>query len=180
MARVNPDCLYLNTLVLGYGLGKLKLDRSRTRVISHAHEMQIGLLLSSRPDLVKLQLALSDVVVCCAESVKTDLIKIHHANPDSCRVITEYIPYTSPEELLNLNCQDASQSVVDSLRDLHQQGFFLFGFAGSRLIARDSIFFLSLSRSARSSLAKFLSRRFGLAAGRDPSLIRKPTATCGC
>ena len=131
MARVNPDCLYLNTLVLGYGLGKLTLDRSRTRVISHAHEMEIGLLLSSRPDLVKLQLALSDVVVCCAESVKTDLIKIHHANPDSCRVITEYIPYTSPEELLNLNCQDVSQSVVDSLRDLHQQGFFLFGFAGS-------------------------------------------------
>jgi len=131
VARVNPDCLYLNTLVLGYGLGKLELDRSRTRVISHAHEMEIGLLLSSRPDLVKLQLAFSDVVVCCAESVKTDLIKIHDANPDSCRVITEYIPYTSPEELLNLNCQDASQSVVDNLRDFHQQGFFLFGFAGS-------------------------------------------------
>jgi len=131
VAKVNPDCLYLNTLVLGYGLGKLEVDRSRTRVISHAHEMEIGLLLSSRPDLVKLQLAFSDVVVCCAESVKTDLIKIHDANPDSCRVITEYIPYTSPEELLNLNCQDASQSVVDNLRDFHQQGFFLFGFAGS-------------------------------------------------
>lgn len=153
VAKVNPDCLYLNTLVLGYCLGKLTLDRSRTRVISHGHEMELGLLISSRPDLVKVQLALSDVVVCCAESVKSNLISTHHANPEICRVITEYIPYTSPQELLSLNCHDASQSVVDNLRDLHEQGLFLFGFAGSPIDRKGFDLF--------PQLVKICAQRFG-------------------
>jgi len=147
VAKVNPDCLYLNTLVLGYCLGKLTIDRSRTKVISHGHEMELGLLLSSRPDLVKLQLALSDVVVCCAESVKSNLIKTHHANPEICRVITEYIPYTSHQELLSLNCHDASQSVVDHLKNLHEHGFFLFGFAGSPIDRKGFDLFPQLVKS---------------------------------
>jgi len=147
VAKVNPDCLYLNTLVLGYCLGKLTLDRRRTRVISHGHEMELGLLLSSTPDLVKVQLDLSDVVVCCAESVRSNLIKMHHVNPEICRVITEYIPYTSPQELLSLHCHDTSQSVVDKLRDLHEQGFFLFGFAGSPIDRKGFDLFPQLVKS---------------------------------
>jgi glycosyltransferase involved in cell wall biosynthesis len=153
VAKVNPDCLYLNTLVLGYCLGKLTLDRSRTRVISHGHEMELGLLISSRPDLVQVQLAISDVVVCCAESVKSNLISTHHANPEICRVVTEYIPYTSPQELLSLNCNDASQSVVDNLEDLHEQGFFLFGFAGSPIDRKGFDLF--------PQLVKICAQRFG-------------------
>jgi len=147
VAKVNPDCVYLNTLVLGYCLGKLTLDRRRIRVISHGHEMELGLRLSTTPDLVKVQLELSDVVVCCAESVKSNLINTHHANPEICRVITEYIPYTSRQELLSLNCHDASQSVVDNLRDLHEQGFFLFGFAGSPIDRKGFDLFPQLVKS---------------------------------
>jgi len=147
VATVKPDCLYLNTLVLGYCLGKLDVERTRIKVISHGHEMELGLLLSSRPDLVRLQLARSDVVVCCAESVRKNLIETHHANPKTALVITEYIPYASPSELLNLNCQDSSQAVVDTLRALHEQGTFLFGFAGSPIDRKGFDLFPQLVKS---------------------------------
>jgi glycosyltransferase involved in cell wall biosynthesis len=131
VAEVKPDCLYLNTLVLGASLARLELDRSQTRVISHAHEMEIGLLLSSTPADIKTQLDSSDKVICCAESVKQNLLEIHHASPSQCIVIPEYIPYSKPDELMRLHCNEASQPVVDTLQKLRDEGVFLFGFAGS-------------------------------------------------
>jgi glycosyltransferase involved in cell wall biosynthesis len=131
VAKVNPDCLYLNTLVLGYCLGKLKIDHGRVKVISHGHEMELGLLLSSTPELVKSQLDLSDFVVCCAESVKTNLIEKHQADPQQCLVINGFIPYDDPKKLLDVNCNDSTQYIVDNLKSLHETGYFLFGFAGS-------------------------------------------------
>ena len=153
VAKVNPDCLYLNTLVLGYCLGKLTIDRSRTKVISHGHEMELGLLLSSTPELVKSQLDLSDLVVCCAESVKTNLIEKHQADPQRCLIINGFIPYTEPNKLLDVNCNDSTQSIVDNLKSLHEAGFFLFGFAGSPIDRKGFDLF--------PQLVKICAQRFG-------------------
>jgi len=133
VAKVNPDCLYLNTLVLGYCLGKLTLDRSRTKVISSVHEMEIGLLLSSTQDAIKRQISISDILTCEGESVKQNLVQNHHANPNKCVVMPAYIPYKRPEEMMQLSCNDSSQSVIDTLQQFRSDNFFLFGFAGSAI-----------------------------------------------
>jgi glycosyltransferase involved in cell wall biosynthesis len=133
VAKVNPDCLYLNTLVLGYCLGKLTLDRSRTKVISSVHEMEIGLLLSSTRDAIKRQISISDILTCEGESVKRNLVHNHQANPGQCVVMPAYIPYERPEEMMQLSCNDSTQSVVDTLQELRCNQVFLFGFAGSAI-----------------------------------------------
>lgn len=130
--RVQPDCLYLNTLVLGSCLSRLQLDRRRTRVISHAHELEIGLLLSSTPDLVRRQLALSDTLICCAEAVQRNLIESFGVEQERCVVVPVFLPFQEQHELKSLDCHDAaSKQVIDQLCQLRQQGTFLFGFAGS-------------------------------------------------
>ncbi|MFZ9751931.1 MAG: glycosyltransferase [Cyanobium sp.] len=130
--RLNPDCLYLNTLVLGYCLGTLRLDRRRTRVISHVHELEIGLMISSTQENVARQLALSDTVVCCADVVKHNLISQHQVEPSRCLVVPVFLPFQAPVELETLRCHDQpSQQVIDTLRRHRQEGCFLFGFAGS-------------------------------------------------
>ena len=133
VAKVNPDCLYLNTLVLGYCLGKLTIDRSRTKVISSVHEMEIGLLLSSKRDAIERQISISDILTCEGESVKQNLVQNHRANPNQCVVMPAYIPYERPEEMMQLSCNDSSQSVIDTLQELRSNKVFLFGFAGSAI-----------------------------------------------
>jgi glycosyltransferase involved in cell wall biosynthesis len=133
VAKVNPDCLYLNTLVLGYCLGKLTLDRRRTRVISSVHEMEIGLLLSSTRDSIQKQIVMSDILTCEGESVKQNLVTNHQANANQCVVMPAYVPYERPEEMMQLNCNDSTQSVIDTLRELRRNQVFLFGFAGSAI-----------------------------------------------
>ena len=130
--RLQPDCLYLNTLVLGYALGGLRFEPGTApAVISHGHEMELGLMLSSQPELVKRQLALSHHVIGCAEAVREHLSERYGLQPAACTVIPEYIPYRTPAELQGLRCTDASQAVIDRLQHWRQQGVFLFGFAGS-------------------------------------------------
>jgi glycosyltransferase involved in cell wall biosynthesis len=130
--RVQPDCLYLNTLVLGSYLSRLRLDRGRTRVISHAHELEIGLLISSTADLVQRQLALSDTVICCAEAVQRNLVENHGVEQERCVVVPVFLPFQDAGQLQALDCHDApSRQVIDTLRQLRQQGTFLFGIAGS-------------------------------------------------
>jgi len=133
VAKVNPDCLYLNTLVLGYCLGKLTIDRSRTKVISSVHEMEIGLLLSSTRDAIERQILISDILTCEGESVKQNLVQNHRANPNQCVVMPAYVPYERPEEMMKLSCNDSSQSVIDTLQELRSNNVFLFGFAGSAI-----------------------------------------------
>jgi glycosyltransferase involved in cell wall biosynthesis len=133
VAKVNPDCLYLNTLVLGYCLGKLTIDRRRTRVISSVHEMEIGLLLSSTRDAIERQISISDILTCEGESVKQNLVQNHRAHPNQCVVMPAYVPYERPEEMMQLSCNDSSQSVIDTLQQLRSNKVFLFGFAGSAI-----------------------------------------------
>jgi glycosyltransferase involved in cell wall biosynthesis len=133
VAKVNPDCLYLNTLVLGYCLEHLTIDRRKTKVISSVHEMEIGLLLSSNQALIQKQIALSDLLTCEGKSVKDNLIKNHRVDPKRCVVLPAYVPFERPEEMMHLTCDDASQPVIYQLEALKQKGMFLFGFAGSAI-----------------------------------------------
>jgi glycosyltransferase involved in cell wall biosynthesis len=134
VAREQPDCLYLNTLVLGGMLGSLPLDPQRIRVISHVHEMEIGLQLSSNRADVERQLAASEVVIACAGGVRDNLINNYHLAPERCTLITEYIPYNEPQQLLELRCNDdPSQAVIATLRQHRAAGEFLFGMAGSAI-----------------------------------------------
>jgi glycosyltransferase involved in cell wall biosynthesis len=133
VAKVNPDCLYLNTLVLGYCLGKLTLDPRRTKVISSVHEMEIGLRLSSTKEDIKKQIAISDILTCEGESVKHNLVNNHQANPERCVVMPAYVPYEKPQEMMELSCNDSSQATIETLQDLRNKNVFLFGFAGSAI-----------------------------------------------
>jgi glycosyltransferase involved in cell wall biosynthesis len=132
MERIRPDCLYLNTLVLGSSITKLRLQEPRPLVISHVHELEISLQISSCPEDVRRQLALSDTVICCAESVEQQLVQNHGVDPGRCLVVPVFLPYSSPAELAALRCHDApSQAVISNLREQRQAGRFLFGIAGS-------------------------------------------------
>ena len=151
--RLQPDCLYLNTLVLGSCLSRLRIDRSRVRVISHAHELEIGLLLSSTAELVHSQLALSDTVICCAEAVRTNLIEKHRVDPERCVVIPVFLPFDHPNELQALECLDTpSLEVIDTLRQLRLKGTFLFGMAGSPIDRKGFDLFPQLVRAVAQRL----------------------------
>jgi glycosyltransferase involved in cell wall biosynthesis len=154
VAREQPDCLYLNTLVLGGMLGPVALDAKRMRVISHAHEMEIGLQLSSTRGDVERQLAASDLVIACAGAVRDNLINHYQLTPERCSLITEYIPYTKPQQLLELRCNDhPSQAVIDTLQQHRTAGEFLFGMAGSAIDRKGFDLFPLLLRACE--------RRFG-------------------
>lgn len=132
VSRLQPDCLYLNTLVLGYALGGLRLDPTASpAVISHGHEMELGLMLSSQPELVRRQLALTHHLIACAEPVRQHLQERYQLPSDGCTVIPEFIPFRHPSELASLRCTDGSQTVIETLQHWRRQGVFLFGFAGS-------------------------------------------------
>jgi glycosyltransferase involved in cell wall biosynthesis len=104
------------------------------RVISHAHEMEIGLQLSSNRSDVERQLAASDVVIACAGGVRDNLINNYQLAPERCTLITEYIPYTEPQQLLELGCNDnPSQAVIETMHLHRTAGEFLFGMAGSAI-----------------------------------------------
>lgn len=130
--RLRPDCLYLNTLVLGHALSRLRLNGSGTRVLSHGHELEIGLLLSSTAEHVRSQLALSDMVICCAESVQRNLIEQHGLAESRSVVVPVFLPFDTAESFDRLHCRDApSAAVIDTLQEERRQGTFLFGIAGS-------------------------------------------------
>ena len=152
--REQPDCLYLNTLVLGGLLGQVAMDHQRMKVISHGHEMEIGLQLSSNSNDVRQQLAASDVVIACAAGVRDNLIERHQLAPERCELITAFIPYTEPQQLLELRCQDTpSQAVIETLHQHRAAGEFLFGMAGSAIDRKGFDLFPLLLRAC--------DRRFG-------------------
>lgn len=129
---IRPDCLYLNTLVLGYALGRLRPEHRPPRVISHGHELEIGLLLSSTPDHVRSQLALSDLVICCAEAVQRHLLERYPEELRHTEVVPVFLPFATPEDLERLHCVDTPSSrVIATLRQAREQGRYLFGLAGS-------------------------------------------------
>ena len=147
--RIQPDCLYLNTLVLGSCLTRLRLEPGRMRVLSHGHELEIGLRLSATPEQVALQLACTDRVICCGEAVRRHLIDHHQVAPERCVLAPVYLPVTQASELRALQCDAATQSSIDSLRRCREEGLFLFGIAGSPIDRKGFDLFPQLIRTFR-------------------------------
>jgi glycosyltransferase involved in cell wall biosynthesis len=133
VARVRPDVLYLNTLVLGYTLGRLRPETVPPAVISHVHELEPSLVMLSKPDLVERQLALSTLVIACAEPVRTYLVANHHVAPERCTLLPEGFPLAMAQPLEPASFDPQTRRVVDALAEARADGTFLFGFLGSPL-----------------------------------------------
>ncbi len=127
--RHRPDLIYLNTLVLGQHLKGLSDNPTRPACLSHVHELETTLATMSTPEAVARQLALSSVVVACAEGVKQSL-HLHHGLPlDRCAVIPGFLPL-APATAGELGGQEA---LLEPLRTAQAAGHFVFGFAGQAI-----------------------------------------------
>lgn len=133
--EVQPDLVYLNTLVLGRYLGGLPSPAAGgggPRYLSHVHELPVTLNTQSNPAAVALQLGLSSAVISCAEAVQESLTAHYPiAARTRLEVVHEYLPYNSPSDLL------AASTPGQDLPDVHHQlqraraeGRFVFGCTG--------------------------------------------------
>lgn len=137
IARFRPDLVYLNTLVLGQHLAGLREAFPHTRFLSHAHELEHSLAISSRPDAVRLQLAISDRVIACADCVRENLLRRHSVPPERLSMVREYIPYRSPEEFAAAPRPEADcAALLARLDEERQRGTFVFGFTGSAIVRK--------------------------------------------
>lgn len=129
--RVRPDLLYLNTLVVGYALGCLAPERLPPAVVSHVHELEPSLALLSRPEFVRRQLALSTLVIACAEPVRAYLVSRHHVPPERCALLPEGFPLAMAQGLEESTFDPQTRMVVNTLAEEKAKGTFLFGCLGS-------------------------------------------------
>jgi glycosyltransferase involved in cell wall biosynthesis len=128
--RVRPDVLYLNTLVLGYALGALSRETLPPVVVSHVHELEPSLVMLSRPELVQRQLALSTLVIACAEPVRDNLLQGHQLAPERCVLLEVGLPAAMAQPQDSRHDDPQTQRVVATLREARADGTFLFGFLG--------------------------------------------------
>jgi glycosyltransferase involved in cell wall biosynthesis len=129
VARVRPDVLYLNTLVVGYALGRLAPPHVPPAVISHVHELEPSLTMLSKPELVERQLALSTLVLACAEPVRTNLVAHHHVVSERCALLPVGCPLAQALEPSTFDPQ--SRAVVNAMAEEKEKGAFLFGCLGN-------------------------------------------------
>jgi glycosyltransferase involved in cell wall biosynthesis len=131
--RVRPEVLYLNTLVLGYALGALSAETIPPVVVSHVHELEPSLVMMSRPELVRRQLALSTLVIACAEPVRDNLLQGHQLAPERCVLLPVGLPAAMAQPAEPPHEDPQSARVVAALREARARGAFLFGFLGQPL-----------------------------------------------
>jgi glycosyltransferase involved in cell wall biosynthesis len=131
--RLQPEVLYLNTLVLGYTLGRLRPESTPPAVVSHVHELEPSLAMLSTPELVQRQLALSTLVIACAEPVRTYLVANYQVPPERCALLPEGFPLAMAQPLDATTFDPQTRRVVDTLAKERAKGSFLFGFLGSPL-----------------------------------------------
>ncbi|MEB3156808.1 MAG: glycosyltransferase family 4 protein [Cyanobacteriota bacterium] len=131
--RVRPDVLYLNTLVLGYALGALSPELLPAVVVSHVHELEPSLVMMSKPELVRRQLALSTLVIACAEPVRDNLLQAHALPPERCVLLPVGLPAAMAQPLETRHDDPQTQRVLAALREVRARGDFLFGFLGQPL-----------------------------------------------
>jgi glycosyltransferase involved in cell wall biosynthesis len=129
--RVCPDVLYLNTLVVGYALGRLAPPQVPPAVISHVHELEPSLAMMSTPELVKRQLALSTLVLACAEPVRTYLVAHHHVSQERCALLPEGFPLAMAQPLATSTFDSQTRAVVNAMVEEKERGAFLFGCLGN-------------------------------------------------
>lgn len=127
---VKPDCIYLNTLVLGKYLGKLDLTGEHPLIITHVHELRPSLQLLSSPEHVQLQLDSSSIVVAGVKCIEEMLLKDYGLDPRKCAYIHEFVPL-SHETGVALHSSAESHPALQRLREESEKGTFIFGMAGS-------------------------------------------------
>lgn len=129
--RVRPDVLYLNTLVVGYALGGLAPDHLPPAIISHVHELEPSLAMLSTPAHVQRQLALSTLVIACAEPVRTYLVAQHKVSPERCALLPEGFPIARAQPLQANTFDPQTRSVVNTMVAEKAKGTVLFGCLGT-------------------------------------------------
>lgn len=129
--RLRPDVLYLNTLVVGYALGRLAPEHVPPAVISHVHELEPSLALMSRPELVQRQLAMSTLVLACAEPVRAYLVAHHQVAPERCALLPEGFPLAMAQPLDPSSFDPQTRAVVQAMAEEKAKGTFLFGCLGN-------------------------------------------------
>ena len=129
--RIRPDVLYLNTLVVGYALGHLASHRMPPAVISHVHELGPSLTMMSTPELVQRQLALSTLVVACAEPVRSYLVARHHVAAERCALLPEGFPLAMAQPIDSSTFDPQTRAVVKAMAEEKNKGTFLFGCLGN-------------------------------------------------
>ncbi|MFM7394213.1 MAG: glycosyltransferase family 4 protein [Cyanobium sp.] len=132
IARFQPDVVYLNSLVLGQQLVGLREAFPQTRFVTHVHELEHSLALSSTPVAVQRQLDLSDRVIACAACVQENLLSNHGVPSERLRLVREFLPHGSAREFAeHPRPQSDSAALIARLQEERRRGTFVFGFAGS-------------------------------------------------
>lgn len=175
--RHRPDLIYLNTLVLGQHLGGLGADPARPACLSHVHELETTLATMSSPEAVARQLALSSVVVACAEGVRQSL-HTHHGLPlTRCTVIPGFLPFAAPgqtrpaPEPLPL----PDEPTLEPLEAALAAGTFVFGFAGQAIARKGFDLFPLLVRDCERVFAgqPFLAVWLGASPGQEEVMLAR-------
>ena len=133
VGRLRPDVLYLNTLVLGHALGSLSEATLPPTVVSHVHELEPSLVMLSRTHFVERQLALSNLVIACAEPVRENLLRQHHVPPERCVLLPVALPSAQAQPTDGSADDPQTQAVVQALIHARADGQFVFGFLGQPL-----------------------------------------------
>lgn len=134
IARFQPDVVYLNTLVLGHLLEGLAEAFPHTAFLSHVHELEHSLALSTTAADVRRQLALSDRVIACAPCVRDNLIQRHGVPEQRLDLVRVFLPHASAEAFAAAPRPEADSAALLARLDAERQrGTFIFGFTGSAI-----------------------------------------------
>jgi glycosyltransferase involved in cell wall biosynthesis len=171
--RHRPELIYLNTLVLGQHLGGLGADPARPACLSHVHELETTLAAMSSPEAVARQLALSSVVVACAEGVKQSLHTHHGLALQRCTVIPGFLPFSAPGQGQPVPEGPSREPALEPLEAALAAGSFVFGFAGQAITRKGFDLFPLLVKECERVFAgqPFLAVWVGASPGKEDVML---------
>ncbi len=171
--RHRPELIYLNTLVLGQHLKGLGTDPARPACLSHVHELETTLAAMSSPEAVARQLALSSVVVACAEGVKQSLHHHHGLPLQRCTVIPGFLPFWAPGQGQPVPEAPSREPALEPLEAALAAGTFVFGFAGQAITRKGFDLFPLLVRECERVFAgqPFLAVWVGASPGKEDVML---------
>ncbi len=173
--RHRPELIYLNTLVLGQHLGGLAADPERPACLSHVHELETTLAAMSSPEAVARQLALSSVVVACAEGVRQSLHTRHGLPLRRCTVIPGFLPFAAPGQGPPVPEPLPEEPALEPMEAALAAGTFVFGFAGQAIARKGFDLFPLLVRECEKVFAgqPFLAVWLGASPGQEEVMVAR-------